>query len=257
MKRKKIVAVIPARMGSSRFPGKPIEMILDLPMIEHVRRRAFLSESIDEVYVATCDEEIFDVVTENGGKAVMTKPTHERCTDRIEEASYSIDLDIAVIIQGDEPLFEPYILDRLIAPMLEDDTIPVTNLLNVIHRKEDLDDVDIVKAVMDEKDYVMFYSRSPIPHIRVDAECPFYRQTGISAFTKSFLHTFSQLLPTKLEIVESVDFLRIVGHRYPVKGVVYDLELVGVDRPDDIGIVEDILRTDPVQKELYERIIAL
>ena len=155
---KKIVAIIPARMAASRFPGKPLAIILDLPMIEHVRRRVCLSEVIDDVYVATCDREIFDTVENFGGKAVMTKDTHERCTDRVEEAVRNIDLDIAVVVQGDEPLFKPEVLSELVSPLLDDDSVPCTNLISTIRNKKDLDDVDIVKTVVDERGFVMYFS---------------------------------------------------------------------------------------------------
>lgn len=257
MKDKKVVAVIPARMGASRFPGKPLAKILGLPMVEHVRRRVSLSEAVDEVYVATCDQEIFDTVTHFGGKAIMTKGTHERCTDRVEEAAYKVNLDIAVIVQGDEPLFEPAVLTDLVTPLLADKTLSCSNLVSVIRDEADLQDVDIVKAVLDEKGFIMYYSRSPIPHKRVRNNCPLYRQTGVSAFTKPFLHIYSKLAPTVLEIAESVDFLRILGHRHAIKGVVYEHSTVGVDRPDDVAKVEEILLNDPTQKILHERISAI
>ncbi len=257
MKRKKVVAVIPARMGASRFPGKPLVKISGLPMIEHVRRRVLLSAAIDDVSVATCDREIFDTVTRFGGKAIMTKNTHERCTDRVEEAAGRIDLDIAVIVQGDEPLFEPEVLARLTEPLLADETVNCANLISAIKDEADLLDEDIVKAVLDETGFIMCFSRSPIPHLRVRNGCPMYRQTGISAFTKSFLHAYSRLPPTSLEIAESVDFLRILGHRHAIRGVVYERNTVGVDRPGDVARIEDILRSDPAQKKLFERISAL
>ena len=244
-------------MEASRFPGKPLAEILGIPMVEHVRRRVCLSKAVDDVYVATCDKEIYDTIISFGGKAVMTKGTHERCTDRVEEAAHEIDLDIAVIVQGDEPLFMPEALAKLVEPMLVDESLPCANLISVIHNDENLSDVDIVKTVLDEKGFVMYFSRSPIPHIRVQNDCPLFRQTGVSAFTKSFLHTYSKLQPTMLEVAESVDFLRIIGHRYPIKGVIYDRVLVGVDRPDDIGEVERILNDNPEQKTLYERILKI
>lgn len=253
--KKKIVAVIPARMGASRFPGKPLAKILGLPMIEHVRRRVALSSIIDDVYVATCDQEIFDTVAGYGGKAVMTKNTHDRCTDRVEEAVGKIDLDIAIIVQGDEPLFFPEVLSDLVQPMLIDESIPCTNLLSVIYNEDDLHDEDIVKAVLDEQGFLMFYSRSPIPYIRVRNNCPLYRQTGVSAFSRQFLHTYSNLPETALEIAESVDFLRIIGHRHPIKGVIVNDTTIGVDRPDDVQQVEKILCDDPVQNQLYKRIL--
>ncbi|MCP4652313.1 MAG: 3-deoxy-manno-octulosonate cytidylyltransferase [Candidatus Omnitrophica bacterium] len=257
MSKKKVVAIIPARMAASRFPGKPLAKILDLPMIEHVRRRVSLSKVIDQTYVATCDKEIFDVVNNSGGKAVMTKDTHQRCTDRVDEAAMDLDADIVVIVQGDEPLFDPQVLEVLVKPMFECDSMICTNLLSVIEDKADLDDIDIVKAVINNKNDVMYFSRSPIPYFRVDDKCPMYRQTGISAFTKEFLHKFSRLDPTPKEVVESVDFLRILEHGYSIRGVIYSQRTVGVDREDDVASVEDILRNDLTQKDFYEKIAQL
>ena len=146
MTNKKIVAVIPARMESSRFPGKPLAKILDLPLVEHVRRRTLLAEKIDEVVVATCNQEIKKMIESYGGKAVMTADTHERCTERVEEAMTHLEGDIVIILQGDEPLFSPDMLKHLVQPMLEDDSIFCTNLLSNINDESDLQDVDIVKA---------------------------------------------------------------------------------------------------------------
>lgn len=256
MTKKRVVAVIPARMESSRFPGKPIAKILDLPMIEHVRRRVLLSDAIDDVYVATCNQEILEVVEGNGGNALMTANTHERCTDRVEEAAQKIDADIVVIVQGDEPLFDPGIPAILVKPMLEDRTIPCVNLLSVIRDEKDLNDIDIVKAVLDIRNTIMYFSRSPLPYRMVKKPCPMYRQTGVSAFTKRFLHQYAQLPPTPMEIAESVDFLRILEHRLPLLGVIYPHETVGVDRPDDIEKVEKILREDPAQQEIFKKCLS-
>lgn len=252
----KVAAVIPARMESSRFPGKPVVNILGLPMVEHVRRRVCLSSAVTDVYVATCNPEIFEEVERCGGRAVMTANTHVRCTDRVEEAAAGIDADIFMIVQGDEPLLDPYMLDLLIEPMLRDRNIQCVNLLSVISNREDLSDIDIVKAVLNGKQEVMYYSRSPIPHIRVDNHCPMYRQTGLSAFTKPFLAMFSNLPPTPLEAAESVDFLRILEHGYKIRGVIYGAETVGVDREDDIPKVEEILKKDPAQKTILKKILA-
>jgi len=255
MKKMKVVAVIPARMGASRFPGKPLAMIGDLPMIEHVRRRVMLSKAIDEVYVATCDNEIFDTVKNNGGDAIMTKDTHERCTDRVEEAAQKIDLDICVIVQGDEPLFMPQVLGKLVRPMLDDASIACANLISIIKSTADLHDEDIVKAVLDEDEFILYFSRSPIPFLRIQNSCPLYRQTGVSAFANQFLQTYSTLMPTALEIAESVDFLRILGHGYSIKAVLYDQITLGVDRPDDVSKIERVLAQDPKQQKIYKRIL--
>ncbi len=257
MKNKKVVALIPARMQSSRFPGKPLKEILGLPLVEHVRRRALLSELVDEVVVATCDQEIMEIVQGYGGNVVMTADTHERCTDRSEEASYQLELDIAVIVSGDEPLFFPEVLDRLVQPMLEDETVYCTNLLSVIHDQEDLHKLDIVKAVLNQQNDIMFFSRSPIPYFRVQNNCPMYRQTGLAAFTKSFLSQFSKLSPTPMEVAESVDFLRILEHGYTIRGSVYDQITIGVDRPNDAELVKDILQNDQQQSRYYQKILNL
>ena len=255
MKRdKKIAAVIPARMASSRFPGKPLEKILELPMIEHVRRRAVLCSYVDEVVVATCDKVIMDTVASFGGKAVMTSDKHERCTDRVEEAARGMDADIIVILQGDEPLFFPEIIDELVAPLLKDDSINCTNLLSVINDEADLNDIDIIKTIIDNNQHILYFSRAAVPYQRVRGKCRFYRQTGVSAFRKDFLHNFARLSPTPLEAAESIDFLRILEHGLSISAVICDQKTVGVDRPDDIGIIEGILKEDVRQKQLYKEI---
>lgn len=254
MSKKKVIAVIPARMKASRFPGKPLTPIAGIPMVEHVRRRVLLSDAMDEVWVATCDQEICDVVESFGGNAIMTRDDHERCTDRVEEAAAKIGADIVVQVQGDEPLFKPGILADLVAPLLKDESIPCSNLISVIHDKADLLDTDIVKAVLDERGFVMFFSRATIPFFQVNRECLMYRQTGVSAFTSEFMKIFSRLEPTVLEATESVDFLRILGHGYPIKSVVVDEVTQGVDRPGDVGKVEGILASNAIQKELFERV---
>ena len=255
--KKKVVAMIPARMAASRFPGKPLAKILDLPMIEHVRRRALLCKALDDVYVATCDQVIFDAVASCGGKAIMTKDTHARCTDRVEEAMAKVQADIVVILQGDEPLFDSRIIADLVAPFHKDPTVMCANVLTPITRKEDLQDVDIVKALLDSQGNVLYFSRAPVPHVRADHPCPVFRQTGLSAFTADFLKTFSRLEPTPLEITESVDFLRILEHRYPILGIIHEGRSIGVDRPDDVGIVEGVLRNDAGQRRIYQEILTL
>lgn len=256
MAQKKVIAIIPARMASSRFPGKPLVKILGLPMIEHVRRRAILS-SADDVYVATCDREIFDVVVRYGGKAVMTADTHLDCTDRVAEAARNLNGDIIFMVQGDEPLFIPEVLDITTAPLRSDALVQCTNLLSVIIDEADFSNTDVVKAVLDNNQSVMYFSRAPIPYRRVQSDCPLYRQTGIAAFTKEFLSQYQKLSPTPKEMAECVGFLRILENRYPILGVIYPNRTIGVDRPEDVPIVEKIIQEDPVQRELYNRILSL
>ena len=254
MSRKTVIAFIPARMQAMRFPGKPLANIRGLPMIEHVRRRVGLCPAIDDVYVATCDAAIRDAVVRHGGKAIMTASTHARCTDRIEEAARQVEVDIAVIVQGDEPLVSPDLLEALVRPLAQDDRITCANGLSVIRDERDLHNVDIVKAAVDQRGFVMYYSRSPIPHMSAHGQPPVYRQTGLSAFTKALLSQYAALPPTPLERAESIDFLRILEHRHAILGVRYDQVTVGVDRPEDIATIEQILADDPRQRAYDQQI---
>ncbi len=255
MVKKKVVSVIPARMGSTRFPGKPLVNILDLPMIEHVRRRAEFAQTIDEVYVATCDREIKEAVEKHGGKAIMTSVQHERCTDRVAQAAKFIDGDIFVIVQGDEPLIEPEMLDKVVSPLLKNQDLVCTNLISIIENSADLANPDIVKTFLDQKKIIMYYGRSPLVFFGSHKPYPVYRQTGLSAFTKSFLKTFSALAPTPMEMSESIDFLRILESGYRIQGVIHQGRTIGVDRPMDISKIEALLRQDKKHRMLYEQTI--
>jgi 3-deoxy-manno-octulosonate cytidylyltransferase (CMP-KDO synthetase) len=247
------IVVIPARMASSRFPGKPLVLIAGVPMVEHVRRRALLARGIDEVVVATCDEAIMTSIQGLGGRAVMTADTHERCTDRVNEAVQSLAGDIVVMVQGDEPLLNPEAIERVARPIVDDERVSCTNLLSPLESDADLQNPNIVKAACAQNGDVLFLSRAPIPFFRKRDTCPIYRQTGIMAFRRSLLEHFSRLPETPFERVESVDMLRLLEHGLPIRGVVVDYPTVGVDRPQDLPGVEALLAGDAVQRDLHER----
>lgn len=249
--------VIPARMASSRFPDKPLAAILGLPMIEHVRRRALLAPGVELVIVATCDESIRQAVEAYGGKAVMTKDTHERCTDRVEEAMQRLPGDVVVIVQGDEPLLLPESISQVSQPLLEDPTLNVVNLLSRLESSLDYDNPDIVKAVCDQQGKLIFLTRAAVPHFRTRVPVPVFRQTGIMAFRADFLSRFSALPETPLERAESVDILRVLEHGIRVAGVVTEQATIGVDRPADVATVEAALREDRQQRDLFNRITDL
>ena len=249
----KSTVIIPARMASSRFPGKALERIMDLPMIEHVRRRAMLAIGIDEVVVATCDQEIVDVVNRYGGKTVITANTHDRCTTRVDEASYVLDCDIVVIIAGDEPLTLPETIEQVVKPVQNNSDINCTNLLSEIKDDNDFKDINIVKAATDQAGFIMYYSRAPIPYFRLQDQCPIYRQTGLMAFRTEFLHRYTALPETPFERVESVDMLRLLEHGYRVLGVPTVEETYGVDHPHDIDKVLYVLETNAEQQLLYKK----
>jgi 3-deoxy-manno-octulosonate cytidylyltransferase (CMP-KDO synthetase) len=242
----KVVAVIPARMASTRFPGKPLADIQGLPMIEHVRRRVALSPLIHEVVVATCDQKIFAAVAAHGGEAVMTAPTHERCTDRVAEAAASLDADIIINVQGDEPLVQPEMFAPLLAPLTAEPELACANLMAEIRSDEEFTSPNVVKTVCDLKGNALYFSREPIPSVRKDGDLVLqkYKQLGIIAFRCEFLHTFTSLAPTPLEAVESVDMLRAVEHGYQVRMVVTPFQVVGVDTPEDLERARALMKTD-------------
>lgn len=249
-----VTVVIPARMASSRFPGKPLELICGLPLVEHVRRRALLAPDVSQVVVATCDEEIRRAVLESGGQAVMTRDTHERCTDRVEEAMLHLQGEIVVMVQGDEPLLQPAAITQVAAPLLRDASVQAVNLLSPLESEQDLASPDIVKAVCNRSFDVMFLTRAPVPYFRKKVDVPVYRQTGIMAFRTEFLRKFSRLPETALELAESIDMLRVLEHGFPIRGVIVDYPTQGVDRPSDIALVESALARDAAQQELFRRI---
>ena len=250
----KSVVVIPARMGSTRFPGKPLANIMGFPMIEHIRQRELLAEGIDQVVVATCDQEIMDVVLKNGGSAVMTSDRHERSSERVAEAMESLSGDIVVVAQGDEPLLFPTELQQVAEPFMEDDTIQCVSLLSPLEGDDDYNNPNIVKAVCDLKGFLLFLSRAPIPYYMKEGNCPVYRETGIRAFRSDFLQEYVAFPETPFEKVEAVDMLRILEHGHKIFGVLTDYATIGVDHKEDVSIVEAILRENPAQQAIIRKI---
>lgn len=253
-RRYEVTAVIPARMASTRFRGKPLARILDLPMIEHVRRRVLLAGVADRAVVATCDREIADVVEAMGGQVVMTRDTHERCTERVAEAIGSVTGDVIIMVQGDEPLLIPEAVARVVEPVLADDSLGCSNLLCRLVSEEDRENPDVVKAACDMTGNVMFFTRAGIPVARERGETPVFRQTGIIAFRRELLNKYATLPPTPLERAESIDMLRLVEHGIRIRGVVTSHNMIGVDWPKDVTAVEVELRENPEQRKLYEEL---
>lgn len=241
----KVVGIIPVRMAASRFPGKPLALIHGRPMVEHVFRRAWMSKTMSEVVVATCDEAIQKVVEGFGGAATMTADTHVRATDRIAEASWKLDADVVVNVQGDEPMLRPEMLDLLCAPLLEDPTLPCSNLMMAIDDETDFRDPNQVKVVCNQRQEALYMSREPIPTTYyLGSEVPKWKQLGLVAFTKEFLLTFAQLPPTPLERAESVDMMRAIEHGYRVKMVASPYLTYAVDTPEDLARVEKMMAHD-------------
>ena len=242
-----IVGIIPARLASSRFPGKPLAKICDVPMVGHVYFRSKMSKALREVYVATCDKQIADYIKSIGGKVVMTADTHERASDRTAEAMIKIEqeseqrVDIAVMIQGDEPMLYP----KTIKPIIEDKTIQIVNLMAPLKSKEEHEDPHEVKVVVDKKNYALYFSREPIPSWKKGAKSvPMLKQVCIIPFRRDFLIKFNELEPTPLEVAESVDMLRVLEHGYRVKMVLTEFSTYSVDTKEDLMKVEDLMKKD-------------
>ena len=242
-------------MASTRYPGKPLAPILDLPMVEHVRRRTLLADSVRKVVVATCDQEIADAVINAGGIAVMTSDSHERACERVAEAARSLTADVVVVVQGDEPLLEPGAVELAAAPFLESNEVVCVSLLSPLESEADYSNPNIVKAACDQDGYVLYLSRAPIPYFQRKGSCPIYRETGIRAFSADFLQTYAGLLETPFERVESVDLMRVLEHGYRIFGVLTEYSTIGVDHDFDVSIVENILRTDPAQQSLHRQVV--
>lgn len=243
-----IVAIIPARMASTRFPGKPLARILGLPMIEHVRRRVALSDVLDGVIVTTCDEEIRKAVEEAGGRVIMTSDTHERSVDRVAEAAATLDADMVINVQGDEPLVLPRMMKEVTRPLLEDSSLPSANLVVKIADRKEFEDPNAPKTVVNQFGDILYISREPIPS-KEKATANDYlklKQLGIIAFRSDFLQTFIRLKPSPLEQVESVDMMRAMEHGYRVRAVETMGCMIGVDVPEDIKRVEEVLASDPL-----------
>jgi 3-deoxy-manno-octulosonate cytidylyltransferase (CMP-KDO synthetase) len=253
----KIIGIIPARMGSSRFSGKPLEKIKGIPMVGHVFIRSKMSKTMEDVFVATPDKEIFDYIESINGTAIMTSDCHERCTDRVAEALTIIEnkegkkVDIVVNIQGDEPMIHPEMIDEAIKPLLDDDTIQCVNLMARIKTQKGHEDPNEVKVVVDKNNFAMYFSREPIPSRKKGAtKIPMFKQVCVMPFRRDFLLTYTNLGPTPLEIVESVDMLRALEHEYKVKMVPTKYETCSVDTAEDLQNVERLMEEDKLL-EMY------
>ena len=242
-----IVALIPARMGSSRFPGKPMEKILGKPMIAHVYEHVSQCDLLTKTVVATCDQVIFDYIESIGGEAVMTGDHHERASDRCAEAleyleeKDGVQYDIVVMVQGDEPMTHPDMIAEAVTPMLKDSNIIVVNLLGDIETVEEFEDRNCIKVVCDQESNAICFSREPIPTRSKTLDVPMKKQVCIIPFTRKFLLEYTELEPTPLEIVESVDMMRVLEYGMNVKMVPTQYKTHAVDTREDLKKVEVLM----------------
>lgn len=254
MSLNKSIVIIPARMGSSRFPGKPMFEIDGIPMIGHVYKRCTFNKVTNEVYVATCDNEIYDYVKSIGGKVVMTSKAHERCTDRTLEALLKVEelnnvrYENIVMVQGDEPLIYPEMIEQSLAPILKNNEINVVNLYSVIETRQEHEDPNCVKVVIDNNGNALYFSREPIPSWK-KGETGFlkYKQVCVISFTSQYLKQYSAMEPTMLERVESVDMNRILENGDKVFMVKTEFISQSVDVIEDVDKVLRYLEGDTLR----------
>lgn len=237
----KAVAVIPARFGSTRLPGKPLVKILGKELVLHVVDRARGSKLLSEVLVATDDERVKGVVEDYGVKAVMTPSDCPSGTDRVALVIKDMDCDIVVNLQGDDPTIAPQAIDMAIRALMDDPVAQVSTLCKRIDREEEIYSPHTVKVVFDEDHNALYFSRSPIPYER-NRGAVYYKHIGPYVYRKDFLLLYTSWGPTRLERVESLEQLRILEKGYRIKLVEVSCEVVEVDVPEDILLAEEALR---------------
>ena len=246
------IGIIPARMGSSRFPGKPMARICDSPMIGHCYLRTRMCTDLLDTYVATCDTEIHDYITSIGGKAIMTADTHERACDRTAEAMLLIEekdgkpVDVVVMVQGDEPLVTPGMVSASLSPF-SDPSVNVVNLMAIIRSEKEFEDPNEIKVVVDKQGYAIYFSREPIPtRSRGITDALKLKQVCIIPFRRDYLIKFNSTPETLLEQVESVDMMRIIENGEKVKMIMSDEETYAVDTEIELKAVESMMKSDPL-----------
>ena len=258
---KEIIAIIPARMSSTRFPGKPMAEIHGVPMVGHVYFRTRMCTLLTDTYVATCDQEIYDYIVSIGGKAIMTADTHERCSDRTAEAMLKVEsetgrkVDIVVMVQGDEPMVTPEMIERAVTHMLENHSVQVVNLMARMKTVQEFEDPNEVKVVVDLYGRALYFSREPVPSRRKGVKnVPMLKQICIIPFRRDFLLEFNRLPESPLERIESVDMMRVIEHGESVHMVMTDTDTFSVDTPADLEKVVDLMQEDVLVSEYVKMI---
>ena len=245
----KAIGVIPARWGSTRFEGKVIANLLGKPVIQHVWENAKKAKTLDDLVIACDDERIMKVVKEFGGKAVFTSPNQPSGTDRLAEVVNPMDVDIAVNIQGDEPLVKPIMIDNVVMALEDEKLAQMATMMKKIEEPAELTNSNVVKVVVDKNGYAIYFSRYAIPYNRTgesdEKKKPtYYKHIGIYAFTKDFLFTFRNLPKSSLETAEMLEQLRALEYGYKIKVVETKFDTVGVDTHEDLKRAEEALLSE-------------
>jgi 3-deoxy-manno-octulosonate cytidylyltransferase (CMP-KDO synthetase) len=242
----KTIGIIPARWGATRFEGKVLADLLGKPVIQHVWENARKAKTLDGLIVAADDERIIKVVEGFGGKAVYTSPDQPSGTDRLAEVVNPLDVFLAVNIQGDEPLVKPIMIDSLVMALESEKTAQMATVIKRIEDESELTNSNVVKVVVDRNGYAIYFSRYAIPYNRTgqtDTKSgpQYFKHIGLYAFTKDFLFTFRNLPKSALETAEKLEQLRAIEYGYKIKTVETKFDTIGVDTPDDLMRVKEML----------------
>ena len=247
----KAIGVIPARYGSTRFPGKPLANILGKPVIQHVWERASRAKTLEKVIIATDDERILKKAKEFGAEAVLTSPSLSSGTERVAEAAKDLEVDIVANVQGDEPLIEPQAIDEAIKSLISNPKIPMATLAYRMIKKKEIEDPNVVKVVFDKDNFALYFSRAPIPFSRLRApnspdkvragELRTYKHLGLYIYRKEFLLKLAKMDPSSIEKIEGLEQLRVLENGYRIKVVETDYDSVGVDTPEDLEKVKAMI----------------
>jgi 3-deoxy-manno-octulosonate cytidylyltransferase (CMP-KDO synthetase) len=255
----RVVAIIPARWASTRFPGKPLVRIKNKPMIQWVVEQAQKASRISEVIVATDDNRILEAVVGFGGKAVMTSQDHISGSDRIAEVASGLNCDIVVNIQGDEPLIPSENIDQVIDCLDKNPALKVATLMMAVHASDEITDPNVVKVVTDQKGRALYFSRSAIPFhrdawqnglpenipkVKEERMDRIFKHIGLYAYTRPFLLEFTRLIPTPIEQLEKLEQLRILEHGYAIQVEITDKVSMGVDCLEDLEKIERFLERE-------------
>ena len=240
----RVVALIPARYRSTRFPGKPLAVVGGRTMIEHVYRRVEQARRVDAFFVATDDERIAEAVDRFGGVAIMTRPDHETATDRLAEVAADLHAELIVNVQGDEPLISPDAIDAAVGLM---QARPDAGLGTLRRRMDDFTELDnphVVKVVVNHQGDALYFTRAAIPYVRSGQTRPTcWRHIGLYVYRRDFLLKLASLAPTALERAEGLEQLRALEHGFTISTVETDADTIGVDTPEDLERVRQLIET--------------
>lgn len=240
-----VLAVIPARHASSRFPGKPLAPIAGRPMIQHVVERVRGARLVSAVLVATDDAGIKKTVEDFGGEAMLTRADHRTGTDRVAEVATHREAEIYINVQGDEPLIDPGTIDAVVEALLEDESIQIATACAAISRRNDIMDPHITKVVRDFDGNALYFSHAPIPWVRESAETVavrHWKHLGLYAFRRNALLEFPTLPPGDLERIEQLEQLRWLENGFRIAVIETEYDAISVDVPADLELVEKLLR---------------